>query len=311
MKRKILVTPRSATSQGHAALDNLCAAGFEVVFCQPGVQPSEEELCALLPGCIGYLAGVERISARAMDAAPELRVISRNGTGVDGIDLAAAQARDIAVLRAEGANARGVAELTIGYLFSLVRRISDYDASLKNVQWARGGIGVELQHKTLGLIGCGCVGQMVARLALAIGMQVMAFDPLPDAGFSPGDGFRYAPLDEVLAQADFVSLHCPPCEDGLPLLDAAAFAQMKTGAFIVNTARAALIDSEALLGALETRKIAAAALDVFEDEPIRDWRLGRHPRVVATPHIGGFTQESVDRAMTAAVGNLLRALGAE
>jgi D-3-phosphoglycerate dehydrogenase len=305
---KVLVTPRSVTRGGHPSMETLRAAGCEVVFCKPGAQPTEGELCELLSGCQGYLAGVEAVTARVLDAAKDLRAISRNGTGVDNVDLAAAEARGIAVLRAEGANARGVAELTIGLLFALARGIADCDSSLKRGGWERGSAGVELEGKTLGLAGCGRVGQLVARMAHGLGMKVLAFDPFPSPSFAPGPDFYYASLDEVCARADFLSLHCPPLCGGQTLLDAAALGRVKRGAFLINTARYDLCDPEALLVALDSGQLAGVALDVFDAEPPLDPRLVRHPRVIGTPHLGGYTRESIDRAMTVAVDNLLAAL---
>lgn len=305
---RILVTPRSVTRAGHPSLERLRAAGFDVVFCKPDVQPCADELRSLLPGCAGYLAGVEPITAEVLEAATELRVISRNGAGADNIDLKAAEARGIAVRRAAGANARGVAELAIGQLFALARGIVPSDAALKRGAWERGARGVELAGKTLGIAGCGRVGRLAAGMALGIGMKVAAFDPCPDPGFAPAMEFSFMPLDEVFARADFLSLHCPPPKDGGPRLDAAALARMKPGVFIVNTARFDVFDSEAVLAALDSGHIAGLALDVFDAEPPAGVRLAVHPRTIATPHIGAFTGESIDRAMTMAVENLLAVL---
>lgn len=276
--------------------------------CNPGVQPSEEELRTLLPGCAGYVAGVEPVTARALEAADVLRVISRNGTGVDNVDLNVTKSRGIQVLRAEGANARGVAELAIGQMFALARGVIGCDRSLKEGGWTRGRVGVELEGRTLGLAGCGRVGRLVARMALGIGMRVVAFDPYPDAEFKPGDDFAYAALEDVMAQADFLSLHCPPSSNGLPILNAASLERLKRGVFVINTARYDVMDADAVIAALESGQIAGMALDVFDAEPPGDPRLSTHARVIASPHIGGFTKESVDRAMTGAVENLLRAL---
>ncbi len=305
---KILVTPRSITRDGHPSLEKLRAAGFAVVCCQPGVQPDESELCALLPGCAGYLAGVEPVTARVLAAATELRAISRNGTGVDNIDLAAATARGIAVLRAEGANARGVAELTLAHLLALARSLTPADAAMKRGAWQRGSAGSETEGKSLGLIGCGRVGKLVARMALGCDMQVVAFDAFPDVTFQPGPAFRFAPLEEVLAASDFLSLHCPPAAAGRPVLDAAALARMKPGAFLINTARYDVCDPAAVLAALDSGHLAGLALDVFDTEPPTDLRLVQHPKVIATPHLGGYTRESIARSMHAAVDNLLTAL---
>jgi phosphoglycerate dehydrogenase-like enzyme len=309
MTPRILVTPRSVTRDGHPSLDRLRSAGWEIVLCRPGCQPDEDELVSLLPGCAGYLAGVEPVTARALEAATSLRVISRNGTGVDGIDLAAAARLGITVLRAEGANARGVAELAVGQMLALARHLAACDASLKSGGWSRPPAGVELEGKTLGLAGCGRVGQFVARLGLGFGMSVVACDPRPPEGFAPGPGFRFGSFDEVLAAADFLSLHCPPTDDGRPLIDASALARMRPGACLLNTARHDLIDPDAVLAALESGRLAGLAIDVFDTEPPTDRRLTAHARVLATPHIGGYTRESIDRAMAVAVENLLSVLG--
>jgi D-3-phosphoglycerate dehydrogenase len=300
-KVKVLVTPRSVTRDGHPALDALKSAGYEVVFSTPGSLPTEDELLELLPGCVGYLAGVERISASVLDAASDLRVISRNGTGIDSIDLDAAKKNGIQVCRAEGANARGVAELTFGHILSLVRSLPFGDSALKAENWERRK-GIELEGRTLGVIGCGKVGQLVAGLARGFRMRVLVYDPFP------GGDFEYCSLVELLEQADVITLHCPPDPDGAPLIDARAIALMKNGVFIINTARGSLLDTDAVLDALESEQIAGVALDAYETEPPEDWRLVKHPGVIASAHIGGFTDESVDRAMSAAVDNLLAVL---
>jgi D-3-phosphoglycerate dehydrogenase / 2-oxoglutarate reductase len=305
---KVLVTPRSVTHGGHPTLGKLRAAGCEVLFCTPGQQPDQNELLRLLPGCAGYLAGVEPVSARVLEAAADLRVISRNGTGIDSIDLEAAKARGILVLRAEGANARGVAELALGQIFALARGTLAADAALKRGAWERPTRGVEVEGKTLGIAGCGRIGRIVAEMALGIGMKVVAFDPFPDTCFTPGEDFRYAPLDEVITGADFLSIHCPPTAEGKPLLDAVTLARLKTGVFLLNMSRYEIFDTDSVLAALDSGQVAGLALDVFDTEPPTDQRLARHPHVIATPHIGGFTRESVDRAMTAAVDNLIGAL---
>jgi len=304
---KILVTPRSVTKNGHPSLDVLKEAGYEVVFSRSGQFPSEEELLALLPGCVGYLAGVETISSRVLESAPDLKVISRNGTGVDTVDMDAAQRCGIKVRRAQGANARGVAELTFAHILAVIRSLSFSDGRMKNEQWERRK-GFELAGRTLGLVGCGKIGQLVTGFALAFGMQVKAYDPYPDPEFSPEGAFEYGSFENILCDSDIISLHCPAQADSVPLIDSQAIAAMKKGAYIVNTARGSLLDQEALLAALDTGHVAGVTLDAFESEPPQDWALAKDARVISTPHIGGFTNESVDRAMCAAVDNLLSAL---
>jgi phosphoglycerate dehydrogenase-like enzyme len=305
--KKILVTPRSLTKDGHPSFDMLNQKGFTVAFCTAGKQPDEEELIRLLPGCVGYLAGVEKVSARVLEAGKDLKVISRNGTGIDNVDLAAAERLKIRICRTEGANARGVAELTIGLLFALARHVPFHDAKMKANAWERRK-GLELENRTLGLVGCGKIGEYVARMALGIGMKVAAYRRNPDLAFAPSSAFRWVSMDELLRSCDFVSLHRPGAPGGEAVIDKAAVAKMKKGVFIINTARASLLDEAAVLEGLNSGHVAGAAVDVYAEEPPKNLDLVRHERVVATPHLGGFTDESVDRATTEAVQNLLKNL---
>ena len=300
----IAITPRSLSAKGHPALARLAEAGFDVVYPAPGRQPSEAELLAALPNCVGMVAGVEPISARVLDASRNLRVISRNGTGVDNIDLAAAERHGISVCKAMGANSRGVAELAIGLMLNCLRHVAWSDHRLKQGKWQR-KTGLEAEGRTLGVIGCGGIGRTVSQLALAIGMQMRAFDPLADQGFAPGPGFSFCSL-ESLMEADVITLHCPPAPR--PLIDAGTLARMRKGVAIVNTARAELVDGEALLAALEEGHVSAYATDVYPMEPPEMSPLLRHENVIMTPHAGGLTEESVERATRLAVDNLLKAL---
>lgn len=305
MSRRVLVTPRSVTRAGHpASLGRLEARGFEVVFCTPGVLPSEDELCRLVPDCVGYLAGVEAITARVLDAAKKLKAISRNGTGVDGIDLDAAKERGIKILRAEGANARGVAELAFSMILALSRGLTVNDRDMKSGGWSRTA-GSELDGKTLGLFGFGRIGRLVARFALAFDMRVLVSDPYARGS----EDVAFVAPEEIIRQSDIISFHCPPSAGGRSILDAAAIGKLKPGVLLINTARSGLIDADAVLGALNDGRVGGLGLDVFACEPPTDRRLAEHPKVIATPHIGGFTPESIDRAMTIAVDNLLEALG--
>jgi len=301
---KILVTPRSLTKEGHPALEKLKQAGHQVVTCTPGKSPEEAELLALLPGCVGYLAGVEKVSARVLEAAKGLKVISRNGAGIDNVDLKAAERLGIQVRPAPGANARGVAELTVGLVFALLRSIPWSDAQLKRQAWNRRQ-GLELAGRTLGLVGCGNIGRLVVELATGVGMKTMAFKRHPDPSFAPPN-FRWVSPEELYAGSDVVSLHCPAGEK--PVIDREAIARMKKGVYLVNTARAGVVDEQALLEALDSGRIAGYAVDVFAQEPPKDWKLAGHEKVIATPHIGGFTEESVSRATEDAVRNILEVL---
>lgn len=262
----------------------------------------------LVPDCVGWLAGVEPVSERVLESAKQLKAISRNGTGVDSIDLRAAKRLGIRILRAEGANAQGVAELTIGLALALVRSIPFSDRHLKTAGWERRK-GIELQDRVVGLIGCGKIGQRVAVIATGLEMRVVGHDPYPDETFAQPNGFGYRSLDEVFAEADMLSLHCPPPTDGRPLVDQRRIDAMKDGVYLVNTARGDLLDDQAVLDGLDSGKIAGVAVDAFRREPPGTDPLVQHEKVIATPHIGAFTEESVTRAVEVAVDNLLEVLG--
>jgi phosphoglycerate dehydrogenase-like enzyme len=260
-----------------------------------------------LPDCVGYLAGVEKVSAGALRAAKNLKVISRNGSGIDNIDLETAGELNIAICKTEGANAKGVAELTIGLLFALVRSIPFHDGRMKGETWERRK-GIEIEGRVFGLFGCGQIGKEVARRALGLGMKVLGHRRNPDRSFCPSEDFQWVSFEEVLEKADIISLHRPADPSGKPVINEETLGKMKNGVYLINTARAGLVDERAVLLALENNQIAGFATDVYEKEPPEDYSLVKHDRVISTPHLGGFTKESVDRATLEAVENILRTL---
>lgn len=266
--------------------------------------PTEEQLRATIPECVGWLAGVEPIGGALLEQADSLKVISRNGVGVSNIEMPVADRLGITVARAEGANARGVAELAFALMLSGFRHIPWSDAGIRSGQWQRRK-GFEAQGRTLGLIGCGAIGRLVATMATQFGMKVIGFDPFPDDSFVL-EGFRYGEIGEVLEHSHAISLHCPPSDK--PLLDKVALAEVREGVVIINTARAELVDETALLGALNRNQIGCYATDVYACEPPAPGPLITHDRVILMPHAGGFTEESVDRATQGAVSNLLSVL---
>lgn len=300
---RILVTPRSLTRAHGPGLEPLEEAGYELVFSSPGRLPNETELIALLPGCVGYLAGVEPIGERVLAAATELVAISRNGVGIDNVDLAAAERHGVQVLRASGANSRAVAELTLALILASLRHVPREDALVKSGSLER-FLGREAAGRTLGIVGCGAIGKLVAQFGVALGLRVLAYDVAPDETFAPAGDFRFATLDQLLSVSDVVSLHCPPlpCR---PLVAEAELARVRVGAALVNTARAGLVDPAAVLAALDAGSLSTYATDAVDTESADLAPLLRHERVIATPHIGGYTEESVARATAAAVRNLL------
>lgn len=305
--KRILITPRSLTSSPAQAVDMLSRHGYEVVSSTPGKIPDESELLELVPNVVGWLAGVEPISAKVIDAAANLKVISRNGSGVDNLPTKTVAERGIIVRRAEGSNAQGVAELAIALMFASLRHIPFADAGIKAGIWQRKK-GIEVRGRTVGIVGCGAIGREVARLAAGLGAQILAFDPArPDLGIDI-NLYRWVDLPILIAEADIVTFHCPPTRNGLPLIGMAELNSMKFGSIMINTARASLIDESAVVQALNLGQLSTYATDVFPQEPPSSLDLYGRSDVIATSHIGGFTDESVDRATTIAVNNLIESL---
>lgn len=304
---KVLVTPRSLSVPTHPALASLRDAGHEIVIPAPGKTPDPAVLAAVLPDCAGWLAGVEPVTADLMAKGKMLRIIARNGVGVDNVDLRAANELGIEVATTPGANARGVAELALCLVLALARNVVECDASIKEGGWKRTQ-GFELRDKTLGLAGCGQIGKTLAEMALGIGMKVLAVDICPDMAMTR-ENFAYVHLDEMLARSDVLSLHLPGGER--PFLDAEKIAALKDGCLVVNTARASLVDAQALLAALDAGKVRGYAVDAFDPEPPGKTPLVLHPRVLCTAHIGGLTAESVFRAASQAASHIVRKLAAK
>ncbi len=273
----------------------LVEAGFEVID-RPGL-PQAEQLQALA-GCSGMVVrSATKVTAAMMDAAPELRVIGRAGSGVDNIDVAAATGRGILVMNTPGENTLSAAEHAFAMLLTLCRNIATADRRMSAGEWSKKGLmGVELVHKTIGVLGMGRIGQAVARRAKAFRMQVLAFDPFLPAEVAEQLGVEMLDLDEILPRADFLTLHAPLTERTRHLLDADALARCKRGVRVINCARGGLLDESALLQAIDAGQVAGAALDVFEQEPLpADHPLRDHPQVILTPHLGASTSEAQEK----------------
>ncbi len=234
-----------------------------------------------------------KVTAELLGKAARLRAIGRAGVGVDNVDLDAATNKGVVVMNTPGGNAASVAEHTLALMLAMARRIPQADGSMKQGKWDKKKLeGMELRGKTLGLIGLGQIGSAVARLAKAFEMQVVAYDPFVPSLRAAELGVQLAPLEGVLKSADFVSLHTSATPETRHLINARTLALAQPGVRIVNCARGDLINEADLLAALECGLVAGAALDVFETEPPTDSKLVHHPRVIATPHIAGSTEEA-------------------
>jgi len=240
-----------------------------------------------------------QITAEVLAAATKLRVIGRPGVGVDNVDLEAATRRGVVVMNSPGGNLVSTTELALALLFSVARPIPAADASMKAGKWDRKSFaGAELHGKRLGVVGLGRIGREVAARCRALGMDVQAFDPFVAPAVAESVQVKLLSFDELLQSSDFITIHSVLTKETKHLFGKEAFAKIKPGVRIVNAARGELIDDDALFAALESGRVAGAAIDVHAQEPPLDWRVAKHPRVVATPHIGAATAEAQERVGT-------------
>jgi D-3-phosphoglycerate dehydrogenase / 2-oxoglutarate reductase len=284
------------------------AAGIEVV--EPDVvqAPSEEELKLLLVDIDGIIAGDDPITAEVLDSAPRLKAISKWGVGTDGIDVEAATARGISVTRTPNVFGEEVADVAIGYMVMLTRQLHRMHESVCNGGWLKVE-GVSLSGKTLGVVGFGDIGRAAARRGLGFGMDVLTSDVADVSNLARTAGVSLVPFGELMARSDVVILCCPLTAATWHLLNDQSLTEAKDGVYVINVARGPLIAESALVAALETGHVEAAALDVFEEEPLHESSpLRRFEKCVFGTHNGSNTSEGVRRASRAAVDNLLEAL---
>jgi D-3-phosphoglycerate dehydrogenase len=271
---------------------------------------SEDELVEAVAGVSGLLVRSQtRVTARVIEAAPHLEVIGRAGVGVDNIDIDAATAHGVIVVNAPLANTLSATEHAFALMLAVARNVPRGDATLREGRWERGRLqGVELAGHTLGVVGLGRIGSEVAHRARAFEMRVIAFDPFVSTERATSMGVELCSLEELLAQADFVTLHTALHEGTRGMLGAEQLALMKPSAYVVNTARGALIDEQALHDAVSAGRLAGAAIDVFSEEPAIGNVLTTSDRIVVTPHLAASTAEAQDRAAVDTVEQVLDVL---
>jgi len=272
---------------------------------------SQEELLERIEAYDGLIIrSATKITAEVIERAENLKAIGRAGIGVDNIDIEAATKRGVLVANAPESNTVAAAEHTLALMLAAARRVPAADNSLRNGEWNRSAFkGVEVSEKTLGLVGLGHVGTIVARGAVGMGMRVIGFDPyVSEERMRSMNIERAESLDEIFEYSDFVSLHVPRTPQTLGMVNARALQMMKPGAYLINVARGGIVDEVALYNALKEGTIAGAALDVFEEEPTTDSPLFSLPNVVVTPHLGASTAEAQDRAGVTAAEQVATAL---
>ena len=249
-----------------------------------------------------------KMDAEAIAAAPNLKIIARAGVGLDNVDVPAATAAGVLVVNAPTSNIVSAAELAVSLLLAVARNVVPANLALKNGQWKRSQFGgVELQGKTVGIIGMGKIGMLVAQRLAGFDMKFVAYDPYVKNAPAGGPEIRMVSLDELLAVSDFVTIHIPKTPETSGLIDAAALAKMKPTAFVINAARGGVLDESALFEALKAGTIAGAGLDVYATEPCTDSPLFALDNVVATPHLGASTEEAQEKAGVAVAESVVAA----
>ena len=309
MSYRILVTAPKLAAAGQRALAD---ANCEVTYIRHAQDAAEVEQILTTQPIDAVISRTVELSAAAIAGCPTLKVICKHGVGVTNIDVDAASRAGIPVFTTPGTNTHSVAELAIGLMLSAARKIRFFDSELRAARWTRTGDGIQLNGRTLGLVGYGQIGRHVATIAHALGMRVHAFDPaLKQADLQPFVKAE-ASLQDLYARADVLSLHCPVNAHTRGMIDAQAIASLPDRAIVINTARGELIDETALVAALQSGKLAAAGLDTFAHEPLgHDDPLLTLPNVVLTPHVGGSTPDALDAVSVSAVATCLRYLRGE
>ncbi|GMQ85920.1 MAG: hypothetical protein BMS9Abin07_1490 [Acidimicrobiia bacterium] len=292
-----------------SAIETL-AASYEV---DVAVDADRDELMTRLGDAAALVVrSATQVDAEMIAAAPNLVVIGRAGIGVDNIDVDAATDRGILVVNAPDANTISAAEHTMALLLAQARRIPEADASLRAGRWDRSRLqGTELYGKTLGILGLGRIGAMVAERAAAFGMRIVAHDPYIGDEQAAGLGVQLVGLDELLAESDFLTIHMPRTTETEGLIGADAFDKMKEGVRIINAARGGIVDEEALAAAVAEGVVAGAAVDVYAVEPTTQSPLFELAEVVVTPHLGASTREAQDRAGASVAASVASALRGE
>ena len=300
---KVLITTSSFNLGNFAQAKSLHDAGISIEVNPHGRRLSEDEVADLVAtDVIAILAGLEPLTERVLSNAKSLRVIARCGTGLDSVDLQAASRLGIDVFNTPDAPTQAVAELTIAHMLNSLRHISTTDSNMRSGKWTP-TMGSLLATKTVGLIGVGRIGSAVAKLAQAFGARVIGFDPV----VSSHNSVELLSLDELLNQADIVSLHVPINDQTHHIVNASAISRMKPGSIVVNVSRGGLIDESALHDALKSQHLSGAALDCFEDEPYSGPLL-QIPGVHVTAHMGSYARETRDLMEVEASTNLVNGL---
>ena len=292
MKFRVLSTSPTFGFYVSEPVEYLKSHGCEVDLTPQGKKVTEQDLVNMGGRYDAMIIGLEKVTASVLQASAKLKAVAKHGAGVDNIDVKTATDRKVVVLSAPGTNADAVADLTIGLFLSLARSIPWADRSVKQGGWPR-VVGVQMNEKVLGIIGLGLIGKKVAQRATGFGMKILGYDVIKDEEFARKWGVTFVPLEEILKQADFISIHVPLIPSTRRLIGSKELQQMKKDAFLVNISRGDIVDEEALYQALKEKRIRGAALDVFSQEPIGASPLLQLDNLISTPHMGAYTVEAL------------------
>jgi D-3-phosphoglycerate dehydrogenase len=308
---KVLVTPRSYGSQDPSLKTDLEEMVGEVVYNTTGKSLQSEQLQEMLKDVDGMIAGLDDIDARALQAAPDLKVVARYGVGINNVDLEAAAEQGITVTNTPGANAVSVAELTIGLILNMLRPILPAVQKTRQGEWPRFK-GYSLEGKTVGILGLGAIGKETAKRLAGFNCRIFAYDIYPDEAFASKYELEYTELEDILARADIISLHLPLTPETEGLVDQDFITAMKPGAWLVNTARGELIQEDALVQAVKSGHLRGAALDAFRQEPPeKDNPLLSMEEILSTPHIGAHSDSAKNAMGRMAMNDCLAVLRGE
>lgn len=304
---KIFISTSSFAEYDKAPLAILKEKGLKAALNPHGRTLTKEEITHFLDGAIGLIAGTEVLDKDVLFSSRSLKVISRCGTGIDNVDVKAAETLDIKIFNTPDAPTLAVAELTIGLIFALLRRLVEADSGIREGKWKK-YMGSLLHNKKVGIIGLGRIGKKVSELLIPFGVEILSCEPNPDKDFINTYRIKNMLLKELLPKADIVTLHLACNKEKRYFLGKEELALMKTSAFLINTARGGLIDEEALIDSLKNNKISGAAIDVYEREPYTG-PLRELKNIVLTSHIGSYAKEARIRMEKEAIENLIKGLG--
>ena len=303
---KVLTSPSSFGQIDKEPFKLIEKNGFTVINNPFGRKLTEDEVIEIAKNCVGIVAGVEPLTKKVMDALPNLKCISRVGVGMDSVDLDYAKQKGITVVNTPDGPTRSVAEMSIAMTFSLLRKIPQADANIKNGIWKK-EIGNLLFGKIIGIVGLGRIGKMVAETFRKLGNEVMGYDLFPDLNWAENNNVSIVKMDQLFEESDIITLHVPPNKDHSFIVDSQLLSRMKPSALLINAARGGVVDEDYLFNILNSNKITGAAIDVFSEEPYNGPFI-KLQNVILTPHLGSYAAEGKLQMEINAVDNLINVL---